>query len=150
MELSLNACHCYGTAVVRVRTGTKWLGIRSIFLPKGYMGNSKYCLTKADLADAIYATLPVDKQKAAEIVEDYIEIIKESLAVQGKVMLSGFGAWEVKFKPPRRGRNPQTGDTITLRARKVIKFKPSQILRKAINGEITREELTKLSDQGDD
>ncbi len=99
------------------------------------MSNARYCLTKADLADAIYAALPVDKQKAARIVEDYIELIKESLERDGKVMLSGFGSYEVKAKPPRRGRNPQTGDTITLRARKVVKFKPSQLLRKAINGE---------------
>jgi integration host factor subunit alpha len=99
------------------------------------MSNNKYCLTKADLADAIYATMPVDKQKAADIVEDYIEIIKEMLAKDGKVMLSGFGSYEVKAKPPRRGRNPQTGATITLRARKVVKFKPSQLLRKAINGQ---------------
>ncbi len=101
------------------------------------MGNARYCLTKADLADAIYATLPVDKQKAAQIVEDYIEIIKESLAKDGKVMLSGFGSYEVKYKPPRRGRNPQTGDSIILRARKVVKFKPSQLLRRAINGQST-------------
>ena len=99
------------------------------------MTKSKYCLTKADLADQIYATLPVDKQKAAQIVEDYIEIIKESLEKFGKVMLSGFGSYEVKSKPPRRGRNPQTGESIILRARKVIKFKPSQLLRKAINGQ---------------
>jgi integration host factor subunit alpha len=99
------------------------------------MGNARYCLTKADLADAIYATLPVDKQKAAQIVEYYIEIIKDSLERDGKVMLSGFGSYEVKFKPPRRGRNPQTGDSIILRARKVVKFKPSQLLRRAINGE---------------
>ena len=99
------------------------------------MGNSRYCLTKADLADAIYASLPLDKQKAAQIVEDYIEIIKDSLEKDGKVMISGFGSYEVKFKPPRRGRNPQTGDSITLRARKVVKFKPSQLLRKWINGE---------------
>ena len=99
------------------------------------MGNNKYCLTKADLADAIYATLPVDKQKAAQVVEDYIEIIKDMLEKDSKVMLSGFGSYEVKSKPPRRGRNPQTGDSITLRARKVIKFKPSQLLRKAINGQ---------------
>lgn len=99
------------------------------------MSNSRYCLTKADLADAIYAMLPVDKQKAAQIVEDYIEIIKDSLGREGKVMLSGFGSYEVKFKPPRRGRNPQTGDSIILRARKVVKFKPSQLLRKAINGQ---------------
>lgn len=105
------------------------------------MGNSKYCLTKADLADAIYAMLPLDKQKAADIVEDYIEIIKDALAADGKVMLSGFGSYEVKQKAARKGRNPQTGETITLRPRKVIKFKPSQILRRAINGQITQEEL---------
>ncbi|MBX7138674.1 MAG: integration host factor subunit alpha [Oligoflexia bacterium] len=94
-------------------------------------------MTKADLADAIYATLPVDKQKAADIVEIYIEIIKDALGKQGKVMLSGFGSYEVKFKPPRRGRNPQTGSSIILRSRKVVKFKPSQLLRRAINGEST-------------
>ncbi|MCB0332213.1 MAG: integration host factor subunit alpha [Bdellovibrionales bacterium] len=99
------------------------------------MGNTRYCLTKADLADAIYASLPVDKQKAAQIVEDYVELIKGALETEGKVMLSGFGSYEVKFKPPRRGRNPQTGDSIILRARRVVKFKPSQLLRKAINGQ---------------
>ena len=99
------------------------------------MGNSKYCLTKADLADSIYASLPLDKQKAAQIVEDYIELLKEALDRDGKVMLSGFGSYEVKTKPARKGRNPQTGESIILRGRKVIKFKPSQLLRKAINGE---------------
>lgn len=104
------------------------------------MGNSNYCLTKADLADAIYAALPVDKQKAAQLVEDYVEIIKTALEAEGKVMLSGFGCFEVKFKPHRRGRNPQTGDSIILRSRKVVKFKPSQLLRKAINGQLTSAE----------
>ena len=99
------------------------------------MGNKNYCLTKADLADVIYATFPLDKQKASQIVEDYIEIIKTGLEKEVKVMLSGFGCYEVKYKPPRRGRNPQTGDSIILRARKVVKFKPSQLLRKTINGE---------------
>lgn len=103
------------------------------------MSNSRYCLTKADLADSIYASFPVDKQKAAQIVEDYIEIIKDSLEKHGKVMLSGFGSYEVKSKPPRRGRNPQTGDSIILRARRVVKFKPSQLLRKAINGQAVGE-----------
>jgi len=93
----------------------------------------RVCITKADLAEAIYEKLPVDKQKAAQIVEDFIELIKDSLAKDGKVMLSGFGSYEVKSKPPRRGRNPQTGETIVLRARKVVKFKPSQLLRRAIN-----------------
>lgn len=99
------------------------------------MGNSRYCLTKADLADAIYATVDLDKQKAAVIVEDYIELIKDSLEKDGKVMISGWGSYEVKSKPARRGRNPQTKETIILRPRKVVKFKPSQLLRRAINGE---------------
>jgi len=97
------------------------------------MNKGRHCVTKAELAEAIYEKLPVDKQKAAQIVEDYIELIKEGLDKDSKVMLSGFGSFEVKSKPARRGRNPQTGDTITLRARKVVKFKPSQLLRKAIN-----------------
>ena len=98
------------------------------------MGTTRNFLIKADLADAIYAALSVDKQKALQIVEDYIEIIKEALEKESKVMLSGFGSYEVNYKPPRRGRNPQTGDSIILRARKVVKFKPSQLLRKAMNG----------------
>ena len=98
------------------------------------MGHRRYCLTKADLADAIYVALVVDKQKALQIVEDYIELIKEALEKEGRAMLSGFGSYEVKYKPPRRGRNPLTGDSIILRSRKVVKFKPSQLLRKAMNG----------------
>ena len=106
------------------------------------MGNKRYCLTKADLADAIYAIIDIDKQKSAQIVEDYVELIKEALDNEAKVMLSGFGCYEVKSKPARRGRNPQTRETITLRARRVVKFKPSQLLRRSINGEkISEEEM---------
>jgi integration host factor subunit alpha len=48
-------------------------------------------------------------------------------------MISGFGSYEVNYKEPRRGRNPQTGETMILRERRVVKFKPSQILRKDLN-----------------
>src|SRR5512135_1292683 len=99
------------------------------------MGNTRYCLTKADLADAIHAAMPVDRPKAVQIVEDYIELIKEALEKEGQVMLSGFGSYEVRYKPPRKGRNPQTGNSIILRARKVVKFRSSQLLRKAVNGQ---------------
>jgi integration host factor subunit alpha len=96
--------------------------------------------------DTISTTLPIDKQKAAQVVEDYIEIIKDALEKEGKVMLSGFGSYEVKHKPPRRGRNPQTGETITLRERKVVKFKPSQLLRRSINGHATGDETEEEAD----
>ena len=91
------------------------------------------CLTKADLIDSIYDNMPFDKQKATQIVEDWIELIKEGLDRDSKVMISGFGVFEVKGKHARPGRNPQTGDKITLSARKVVKFKASQILRKKLN-----------------
>ena len=95
--------------------------------------NLSDCLTKADLIDAIYDNMPFDKQKATQIVEDWIELIKEGLDKDSKVMISGFGVFEVKEKNSRPGRNPQTGEKITLAARKVVKFKASQILRKQLN-----------------
>lgn len=98
--------------------------------------NQSDCLTKADLIDSIYDNLPFDKQKATQIVEDWIELIKEGLDRDEKVMISGFGVFEVKSKHARPGRNPQTGDKITLAARKVVKFKASQILRKQLNDSV--------------
>ena len=103
------------------------------------MEQNKGCLTKADLVDAIYDNLPFDKQKATQIVEDWIELIKEGLLRDEKVMISGFGVFEVKSKDARPGRNPQTGDRITLPARNVVKFKPSQILRKELNDAVAEE-----------
>jgi len=112
------------------------------------MGNANYCLTKADLADAIYAAVPVDKQKAAQIVEEFIEIIKDALRNELKVMISGFGCFLVKSKRARKGRNPQTGSSMILRARRVVKFKPSQILRDAINSD--GKSLATAKDLGDE
>ncbi len=95
--------------------------------------NLNDCLTKADLVDAIYDNSLFDKSRATQIVEDWIELIKEGLSKDDKVMISGFGVFEVKSKHARPGRNPQTGDRIVLGARKVVKFKPSQILRSQLN-----------------
>lgn len=97
------------------------------------MADGKRCLTKADLTNTLYDALEIEKQQAAAIVETYVELIKEGLAAEGKVMLSGFGSYEVNYKEPRRGRNPQTGESMILRERRVVKFKPSQILRKELN-----------------
>lgn len=102
--------------------------------------NQSDCLTKADLIDSIYDNLPFDKQKATQIVEDWIELIKDGLDRDSKVMISGFGVFEVKDKHARPGRNPQTGDKITLSARKVVKFKASQILRRQLNDSVQQQQ----------
>jgi integration host factor subunit alpha len=73
-------------------------------------------------------------------VEDWIELIKDGLSRDNKVMISGFGVFEVKGKHARPGRNPQTGDRITLGARRVVKFKPSQILRTQLNQDLEGKE----------
>lgn len=94
----------------------------------------KYCLTKAELADTIFDLLEIDKPKATQVIEDFLEIIKQALEKEGKVMISGFGTFLVNEKKPRKGRNPQTGESLILRERKVLRFKPSNLLRNAVNG----------------
>jgi len=67
------------------------------------------------------------------LVEAVFSLIKSTLESGEKLKIAGFGNFEVKQKADRRGRNPQTGETITIEARKILTFKPSNVLRLAIN-----------------
>ena len=69
----------------------------------------------------------------AEIVELVFDTIKETLEKGERIKISGFGNFLVRQKRPRIGRNPQTGQEIEISARKVLTFKPSQILKLALN-----------------
>jgi len=69
------------------------------------------------------------------MVETVFSIIKKTLETGEKIKIAGFGNFVVKQKADRRGRNPQTGDTITIAARRILTFKPSQVLKNAINVE---------------
>ncbi|HMO02342.1 MAG TPA: integration host factor subunit alpha [Oligoflexia bacterium] len=97
--------------------------------------NTDFCLTKAYLIDRIVVELNIDKPRATEIVERCFEIMKSALETEGKLMISGFGRFQVKQKAERKGRNPQTNEPMMLRARKVLKFKASNLLIKRMNGE---------------
>jgi integration host factor subunit alpha len=90
-------------------------------------------MTKADIVACIYEKVGFPKKEATEIVEAAFEIIKSCLQNGEKVKISGFGNFVINSKKPRKGRNPQTGDQIVIVARKVLTFKPSQILKKTIN-----------------
>jgi len=68
-----------------------------------------------------------------EILEALLETIKKALETGDKVKVSGFGNFEVKQKADRRGRNPQTGETLTITSRKILSFKPSTVLKANIN-----------------
>jgi integration host factor subunit alpha len=91
-------------------------------------------LTKAELVQQLYKNHPtLSKTQAAEAIEAFLRISKNSLINGSDLLLSGFGKFNVKDKNSRRGRNPQTGDELTLDARRVVTFKPSGILRDKIN-----------------
>lgn len=91
-------------------------------------------MTKADLIERVYDELKkVSKTEAADLVNTVFDSLKSSLASGENVKISGFGNFVVKEKKPRTGRNPQTGEPITISGRKVINFKVSQILKKAVN-----------------
>lgn len=90
-------------------------------------------MTKAEIVEAIYEKIGFSKKESAEIVEMVFDTIKETLEKGERIKISGFGNFLVRQKRPRIGRNPQTGQEIEISARKVLTFKPSQILKSALN-----------------
>jgi integration host factor subunit alpha len=92
-------------------------------------------LTKADLVQQVYEKHEnLTKAQATESVEAFLRLSKDTLINGSDLLLSGFGKFNVRKKSPRRGRNPQTGDDLMLKARRVVTFKPSGILRNKVNG----------------
>jgi integration host factor subunit alpha len=91
-------------------------------------------MTKADLVEDIYLKTGFSKKESAEIVEMVFDLMKTTLEGGEKIKLAGFGNFVVKEKSTRKGRNPQTGDEIEISSRRILTFKPSQVLKAAING----------------
>jgi integration host factor subunit alpha len=92
-------------------------------------------VTKADIVERIYEKVGFSKKEASEVVDSIFEVIKQRLERGQKVKVSGFGNFSVHEKQPRKGRNPQTGETITIRGRRVLGFKASAMLKKSMNPE---------------
>lgn len=90
-------------------------------------------MTKADIAERIHAEIGFTKKESAEMLEAVFSLMKNTLKAGDNLKISGFGNFVVKQKKDRRGRNPQTGDTITIESRLILMFKPSNLLRQAIN-----------------
>mgnify|MGYP001229817732 FL=1 len=90
-------------------------------------------MTKIDIIQNVCDKLGFSKKDSARIVESVFDIMKDELAKGQKVKISGFGNFVVKDKNSRRGRNPQTGAEIEISARRVLTFKSSQVLKKALN-----------------
>ncbi len=92
-------------------------------------------MTKADIVEKVYQKIGFSKKEASELVELVFSSLKEVLQNGDKVKISGFGNFLVREKHERVGRNPQTGEQMKISARRVISFRPSQVLKALLDGE---------------
>ncbi len=89
-------------------------------------------VTKAELAENLFNELGLNKREAKEFVEDFFEEICSTLESGKGVKLSGFGNFVLRQKAPRPGRNPRTGEEVTVSARRVVIFRPGQKLKERV------------------
>ena len=92
-------------------------------------------LTRSSITEMLATENGWTQKQSSEYIDLLIEIMKSSLASGENLLISGFGKFTVKEKRERKGRNPATGDDLTLRSRRVVTFKCSHKLRGRINGE---------------
>jgi integration host factor subunit alpha len=92
-------------------------------------------VTRADLSEAVYQKLGLSRTESAALVERVLEEICAGLASGDTVKLSSFGSFLVRDKGQRIGRNPKTGVEVPIEPRRVMVFKPSNVLKAHINGQ---------------
>ena len=92
-------------------------------------------ITRADLANAVYQRVKISRAESAELLDQMLEEIVTALERGEPVRISSFGAFEVRVKNERVGRNPKTGEEVPIEARRVISFKPSDVLKRYINNQ---------------
>ena len=118
----------------------------SVFLDVTERSKAESTVTKADIVENVYQKIGFSKKEASELVELCFNTLKDVLQNGEKVKISGFGNFVVRKKNERIGRNPQTGEQIKISARRVLTFRPSQVLKAMLNGE----EYAHLNDEDDD
>lgn len=90
-------------------------------------------LTRKDLAEAISNQLGYPQSSCADIVDSFLDAMKQALLEGETIKLVHFGTFSIRDKAPRRGRNPRTGESITIKKRQTVSFRPSKKLREQIN-----------------
>ncbi len=90
-------------------------------------------LTRKDLAEAVANRLGYPQSSCADIVDSFLDTMKNALLDGETVKLVHYGTFTIREKSPRRGRNPRTGESITIKERQTVSFRPSKKLREQIN-----------------
>ena len=91
-------------------------------------------VTRADLSEAVYQKVGLSRTESAALVELVLSELCDCLAAGETVKLSSFGSFVVRDKGERVGRNPKTGIEVPIEPRRVMVFKPSNVLKARING----------------
>ena len=94
-------------------------------------------VTRAHLAEAVYASVGLSRNESAALLETVLERMSAALEAGVAVKISAFGSFLVRQKGQRVGRNPKTGVEVPILPRKVLSFRPSQVLKARINNEAT-------------
>lgn len=92
-------------------------------------------ITRADLCEAVYQKLGLSRAESSDLVESVLKEISDTLIKGEMVKLSSFGSFIVRQKGERIGRNPKTGIEVPITPRRVLVFKPSNVMKARINGE---------------
>ncbi|GMQ99973.1 MAG: integration host factor subunit alpha [Zetaproteobacteria bacterium] len=92
-------------------------------------------MTKAEIAKVVHERVGLSKKESGQIVDVVLDVVHKALEQGEDVKLSGFGHFMVRNKRPRRGRNPKTGDEITISSRRIVTFRASQLLKNQVLGE---------------
>ena len=101
-------------------------------IEEGKTDEGSFTLTKAELAELLFAQVGLNKREAKEMVEAFFEEIRMGLESGDVVKLSGFGNFSVRDKASRPGRNPKTGEVVPISARRVVSFHASQKLKEQV------------------
>ena len=91
-------------------------------------------VTRADLSEAVYQRVGLSRAESAHLVEAFLHEVSDTIARGETVKLSSFGSFVVRSKGERIGRNPKTGVEVPITPRRVMVFKPSNLLKARING----------------
>lgn len=104
----------------------------------GEQGMTGKTLTRADLAEAVYREVGLSRQDSAQLVESVLDMMSDTLADGEAVKLSSFGSFMLREKNGRMGRNPKTGEEVPIDPRRVLVFKPSQVLKDRVDEALSR------------
>ncbi len=99
---------------------------------------SDFTVTRADLTEAIYREIGLSRTESAVLVESILDHMVKALVAGETVKLSKFGTFSVRDKRERMGRNPKTGREVPITKRRVLVFKPSNILKQRVNSALSK------------